>query len=160
MLLVATARSLIFLHLISLTLRVLALVLCQVNVLTELLRHLLKLLEVTRIVILKGISVLQLLLNRYGVALNCPSILDLSLASSRCRCRSGLVQLNVDLLLLRRYIYMCLSNYIVLDGTWLNLIIGRLYPALLALIDEYLVGIGDSTRILGLDSILLSRFYL
>ena len=99
MLLVNTALCLIFLHLISLTLRVLALILCQVNTLTELLRHLLKLLEVARIVILKGISVLELLLDRYGVAGDGSSILNLGLTSSRCRCRSRLVHLNVDLLL-------------------------------------------------------------
>ena len=70
-----------FLHLISLSLGILPLVLCQVTTLTELLGHLLELLKVTRVVILQGIRVLELLLDRDGVAWDIASCLNLCLTT-------------------------------------------------------------------------------
>ena len=82
LLVTASLRLIIhFLHLISLSLGILPLVLCQVTTLTELLRHLLQLLKVTRVVILQGIRVLELLLDRYGVAGDVASCLNLSLTT-------------------------------------------------------------------------------
>ena len=165
LLLIATSLRLIHYYLLELISIILAALwtLSHIVILIERKWTLRLLLEVIGGVILEWVRVLKLLLDGDCVAWDTCSrlkCLDLHLTCIWILLWALRVHLSFDLCLRWRHTWVILPRAVVLGDNWLISVPIGLHSALLALIDEDLVGVGCAIDVLDWGQVIVLRFYL